>query len=972
MTDRQSQMTPKKPRTESRCTRCSSRFLAAFAYAVFLTTCGDPGEVIEPQAPPRATAISISPDSVNLSFIGATATLTATVTDQYGATFPGTVTWASDAPSVFSVTTNGVVTGVSNGSGSVRASIASLSDAASVTVSQVPATIQVVSGSDQEALPGAALGDPVVVRILDQGGRPAAGTTVSFLPSSDHGSADPDSVTTNIAGDAATEWTLGEKIGPQLLTAAVSNGPKARVTATGTTGHAIEVFSGSRQRALPGKELPEPVVVRVLDSKGEPFQGTTVVFATDDRHGSVAPDSTKTDADGEAATIWTLGDNKGVQTLAASVAFGPSTDIHATGLTGLGVCDRTPQIRRAIMSAAGRHDCADVTSHQLERITVFPYNQLAHSGITALYNDDFAGLSNLDSLDLSDNRLTELPSGLFAPLKSLKLLDLSGYYGCLPPSCRASDYRSNQIKELPDDIFDGLSSLRYLSLAGTQLRALTPGVFRDLAALQSLSLLYSQLASLSPGVFDGLVGLKQLNLAHNELQVLPSRVFADLVELEHLDISRNQIRDMESDTWSALSSLRTLKLYDNRFSQLASPMFSGLESLDSLSVGNDIATIPSGTFSSLANLSYLSLGTVDFSQVGDGTSGALRLTDLFVSAQEATGLRSGMFAGSPSLTKLGLNTFAVDDGAYPSADVLFSQLDSLGASPASVGSRGKEVGGHGWNVAYRLDSGARARFPDDLFAGLGNLEYLWLFIRSEEVEFSEGTFRSLPQLKMIWLWSQGLAPLPEGVFSGVTGLEQLAIDYHNGGNAPLAVLPSDVFGGLDHLRLLWLHQSVTELESSVFSGLSSLERLSLYGNHLTSLPEGLFRGLYNLGALDLAHNPGAPFPISLSVVRTDTTDLSAPGPARVVVTIAEGALGDVTVSLNAPGASLSSSSVTVLRGRVRSDAITVTRSESHQGPVVLKLSDPSTLLDPGSCLARRSPCYTGVYISLGDSLSIFR
>ena len=96
-----------------------------------LTSCGgsDGGTGLEE---PRATSITVSPNTVSLSFIGGTANLTATIKDQNGATFAGTVTWSSDDPSVSSVSSGGVVTAVSNGTGTVRAVFGSLAATATV------------------------------------------------------------------------------------------------------------------------------------------------------------------------------------------------------------------------------------------------------------------------------------------------------------------------------------------------------------------------------------------------------------------------------------------------------------------------------------------------------------------------------------------------------------------------------------------------------------------------------------------------------------------------------------------------------------------------------------------------------------------------------------------------------------------------------------------------------------------------
>lgn len=83
---------------------------------------------------PVATAISISPESVTLETIGETATFVATITDQRGNEFSGTVTWSSEAAEVFTLDSEGTVTSVWNGSGMVRATHENLSATASVTV----------------------------------------------------------------------------------------------------------------------------------------------------------------------------------------------------------------------------------------------------------------------------------------------------------------------------------------------------------------------------------------------------------------------------------------------------------------------------------------------------------------------------------------------------------------------------------------------------------------------------------------------------------------------------------------------------------------------------------------------------------------------------------------------------------------------------------------------------------------------
>ena len=58
----------------------------------------------------------------------------------------------------------------------------------------------------------------------------------------------------------------------------------------------------------------------------------------------------------------------------------------------------------------------------------------------------------------------------------------------------------------------------------------------------------------------------------------------------------------------------------------------------------------------------------------------------------------------------------------------------------------------------------------------------------------------------------------------------------------------------------------------------------------------MFEGLSSLQTLDLRGNPGAPFTLTLALVRTDTMDRAAPGPATVVAQLAQGAPFEMTVT----------------------------------------------------------------------------
>ena len=87
-----------------------------------------------------------------------------------------------------------------------------------------------------------------------------------------------------------------------------------------------------------------------------------------------------------------------------------------------GICDRNAQIQNLILAQLSGTACGDVTVQQLAGITKLDANNNQKGlGIASLRAADFAGLVNLEHLDLRHNDLTELPAGLFQVLNKLKI-----------------------------------------------------------------------------------------------------------------------------------------------------------------------------------------------------------------------------------------------------------------------------------------------------------------------------------------------------------------------------------------------------------------------------------------------------------------------------------------------------------------------------------------------------------------------
>ena len=131
------------------------------------------------------------------------------------------------------------------------------------------------------------------------------------------------------------------------------------------------------------------------------------------------------------------------------------------------VCDRTAQVRDAIVAASGAAACGQLTLRQMREITAL---DLQDQGIAVLRGDDFDGLVRLDSLDLADNLLTSLPAGVFDELYLLRTLHLDG----------------NLLETLPADIFKELFLLEELKLGRNRFSSLPDGLFDEFSRFDGM------------------------------------------------------------------------------------------------------------------------------------------------------------------------------------------------------------------------------------------------------------------------------------------------------------------------------------------------------------------------------------------------------------------------------------------------------------------------------------------------------
>ncbi len=92
--------------------------------------------------------------------------------------------------------------------------------------------LEVASGDGQTGVGGAALAEPLVVRVTDAFGNGVPGHTVTWSAAAGNGTLDPTSSDTDGSGNAQTSWTLDLTQGVQTASAAIGGGAVVDFTAT--------------------------------------------------------------------------------------------------------------------------------------------------------------------------------------------------------------------------------------------------------------------------------------------------------------------------------------------------------------------------------------------------------------------------------------------------------------------------------------------------------------------------------------------------------------------------------------------------------------------------------------------------------------------------------------------------------------------------------------------------------------------
>lgn len=451
----------------------------------------------------------------------------------------------------------------------------------------------------------------------------------------------------------------------------------------------------------------------------------------------------------------------------------------------------------------------------LSRVLLF---DASHNVIERLPGDALLGrLGLLRKLDLSHNRLVELPLSLPQSLPRLQILDVSANsLQRLPPALdrlgalQLLDASHNALVELPSSL-SRLSALKALRLHNNCLPALPDGIGGACGAGLTQLTLHSNCLEALPDSVTACAKLAKLDLSWNRFRRLPDSL-GRMCNLQLLDVSHCQLVELP-ESLGECSRLQRMVLHDNSLSRLPESLcrLSALVALDASR--NRVAHLPAeiGDCEALMDLRapHNRLQAVPTSL---GRLAELQLLDLshnrlLVLPPDVAGCRSLRHV---TLAHNLLGTDGVDP--IPSSFAALKELVFLDLSFNHISFIGAALGRH-CKIAH------------------------------------------------LNLANNALASLPAGVYA----LPAL-VELHAGSNR-ITELDDAICTALPRLRTLDLSQNILERIPQRLYLLTGLRHLNLFNNRLDTLPLTLGGMVGQLDTLDVARNPLRELPRKLPGTR---------------------------------------------------------------------------------------------------------
>ena len=559
------------------------------------------------------------------------------------------------------------------------------------------------------------------------------------------------------------------------------------------------------------------------------------------------------------------------------------------GMLQMGAFSSLKMLEELVIEGCVLKDLPSGTFYGLEnlkRLEIHTGNEVS----LIVQNGAFDHLDKLEALDLSQNRIRNIPTGELCKMEKLQTLNLSRNeigslldIGVVEEKCgddltlvdlghnhltaieegsgplswktiQELRIENNYIRFINENVFSN-SSLKVLKLSNNQISHL-PSNFIQSVALRELHLANNTLSSLSWDVFEGQYDLEILDLSGNILMSsgLPANLTQDLPNLLELNLCSNQLGDLSSQLTAPLLNLQLLKLCDNQLSSLN--LSARMINLVNVDVSNNfIKKIDSNDFAGQDALTHLSVARNEITEIDvDAFRNLSRLLVLDLSDNKLFSLPAGV-KYLTGLQTLDMSNNFISDISKESLDAMsslwrlqmhgnlllnisrqiFSSLRSLqildlSSNRISMVESGAFAENSGLR-AVRLD-GNQMRDIDGVFLDIPEL--IWLNVSDNKIQHFD--YSQFPR-SLGWL---DISHNEISIINNYFDIKNSAISYLDLSFNHLVQIEAKSF--LENVETLLLNDNkITTIAPYTFYHQSKLAKVDLSVNEISSFSENAIR-----------------------------------------------------------------------------------------------------------------------------------
>ena len=227
----------------------------------------------------------------------------------------------------------------------------------------------------------------------------------------------------------------------------------------------------------------------------------------------------------------------------------------------------------------------------------------------------FADCSSLESIDLSNSSITEIPENAFSNCTSLKTVKLPSTVTKIADdafvNCKKLEeiqgLSNCKISEIGKDAFAGCYNLKTFDISSATITSLPDTICSNMYALTSIHL-PKTLTSIGTSALEGCKKLEEITgISDCKLTSIGANAFASCSALKEVDLSKSSFTALSASAFAKDTALTSVKLPDS-LTEIGEKAFVGCGAMEKIDLSNTkLTTIGKNAMAEMNDLMYINL-----------------------------------------------------------------------------------------------------------------------------------------------------------------------------------------------------------------------------------------------------------------------------------------------------------------------------------------------------------------------------